>query len=93
MRIAARIALLFLLAAFLLPAVVAACPDCKDAQSETPGGSANLGKGFYWSILLMMAAPFSVVATVGLLVLRARRRSRTAAAVPPLLSHSRGARL
>jgi len=96
MRIAARIALVLILAAFLLPAVAAACPDCKDAQSdaETPGGSANLGRGFYWSILLMMAAPFSVVATVGFLILRARRRAQTAApAAPPLLPQARGARL
>jgi hypothetical protein len=75
MRIAVGVALILILAALLLPAVAAACPDCKDAKSdsEAPGGSANLGQGFYWSILLMMAAPFAVVASVGFLVVRSRR--------------------
>lgn len=75
MRTVAAIALLLLLAALLLPAVAVACPDCKDATSdaETPGGSANLGRGFYWSILFMMAAPFAVVASVGFLVVKSRR--------------------
>jgi heme/copper-type cytochrome/quinol oxidase subunit 2 len=76
MSLVARIAVLILLAVLLLPAVVAACPDCKDASSdaETPGGSASLGRGFYWSILLMLAAPFTVIGTFAVTLLRARRR-------------------
>jgi hypothetical protein len=76
MRIAARVVLVLLLAASLAPAIAAACPDCKDASSdaETPGGSANLGRGFFWSILLMLAAPFTVVGSVAVVILRKRRR-------------------
>lgn len=76
MRAAVRVALVLLLAAVLLPAVAAACPNCQDAASDTDtaGGSANLGRGFYWSILLMIAAPFTVVGSCAVAILRARRR-------------------
>ncbi len=99
MRTLAVVGILLLLTALLLPAAAAACPDCKDAASdaETPGGSANLGRGFYWSILLMLAAPFSIIATVGFLILRSRRRRGLdllpGSVTARLLSHSRGARL
>ena len=76
MQIACRIVVLLLLAAVLAPAIAGACPNCKDATSdaETPGGSANLGRGFFWSILLMVAAPFTVVGSVAVVILRKRRR-------------------
>jgi heme/copper-type cytochrome/quinol oxidase subunit 2 len=85
MNLVVRIAVLILLAALLLPAVAAACPNCKDASSdaETPGGSASLGRGFYWSILLMVAAPFTVIGAFAITLLRARRR-RTRDAEGPL---------
>ena len=40
-----------------------ACPLCKDAKADTDyaGGTASLPRGFYYSILLMVAAPFAVV--------------------------------
>ena len=76
MQVAARVVLILLLAAVLAPAIAAACPNCKDATSDadTPGGSANLGRGFFWSILLMLAAPFTVVGSVAVVILRKRRR-------------------
>ena len=99
MRTLAVVGILLLLTALLLPAAAAACPDCKDAASdaETPGGSANLGRGFYWSILLMLAAPFSIIGTVGFLILRSRRRQARqvlpGSVTARLFPHSRGARL
>ena len=82
MPVAARVVLVLLLAALLAPAIAAACPNCKDATSdaETPGGSANLGRGFFWSILLMLAAPFTVVGSVAVVILRHRRRQSGARA-------------
>ncbi|HEY7863688.1 MAG TPA: hypothetical protein VIE39_08510 [Thermoanaerobaculia bacterium] len=59
----------------LLPAVLSACPLCKDALDNTAGGSAGLGRGFYWSILLMIAVPWTAVGTVGYLIWRKRRRT------------------
>lgn len=68
-----RVAALLLLAALLLPALAAACPLCKDAEADTPGGSASLGRGFYYSILLMIAVPWTAVGTVAFLIFRRRR--------------------
>jgi predicted Na+-dependent transporter len=95
MKVLLRITICALLAALLVPALAAACPDCKDAVADqTPGGSADLGRGFYWSILLMIFVPFGIVATVAGLILRAhwRRRSERLATVGRLVPHSRGAR-
>ena len=63
-------------AAVLLPALLSACPLCKEAKSDTDyaGGTASLPKGFYYSILLMVAAPFAVVGGLGLRIYLARRR-------------------
>jgi hypothetical protein len=82
MHASARVVLVLVLAAVLLPAIAGACPTCKDASSdaETPGGSANLGRGFFWSILLMIAAPFTAVGGVAAVILRKRRRQSGARA-------------
>ena len=85
MRIAARIALAVLLVAVLLPALASACPLCKDAKADTdyPGGTASLSSGFYYSILLMVAAPFLVVGGLILRIALARRRMAALAVQEP----------
>lgn len=92
-----RVAALLLLAAIVLPGVLSACPLCKDAtpDAEYPGGSASLGRGFYYSILLMIAVPWTAVGTVAFLIFRRRRRDRAAlpaGGVARLVPESRGAR-
>lgn len=76
MKTAARVVLVFLVVALVLPAVLSACPNCKDAvaDGEYPGGAASLGHGFYYSILLMIAAPWTAVLTVAFLIYRKQRR-------------------
>lgn len=73
-----RVAVVLVLLVLLLPAVLLACPLCKDAtsDSDTPGGSASLGRGFFYSILLMIATPWLAVGTVAFLIFRRRRRER-----------------
>jgi hypothetical protein len=101
---AVRIALVVLLAAVLLPAFASSCPLCKDAKADTDyaGGTASLPHGFYYSILLMVSAPFLVVGGLVLRIWLARRRAAaiffagavpTTAAAPParLVPDSRGA--
>jgi hypothetical protein len=75
-KAAAKVLMVLLVAALVLPAVAAACPNCKDAvaDGEYPGGAASLGHGFYYSILLMIAVPWSAVLTVGFLIYRKQRR-------------------
>ena len=91
MNRSARILLAAVLVALLLPALVSACPLCKDAKSDTdyPGGSASLPKGFYYSILLMVSAPFVVMGGLALRIYLARRRL-TALPAAPLPEHSAG---
>lgn len=88
-----RVTALLVLAALVLPALVAACPLCKEAEADTPGGSASLGRGFYYSILLMIAVPWTAVGTVAFLIFRKRRRDRGAlpAGSVALVPDSRGA--
>lgn len=81
---------LFLAAAVLamtlaVAAPARACPNCSDslpsaAQAEDgaePTGS--LAEGFYWSILLMMGAPFVVVGGLGGMLYVTIKRSGQAA--------------
>ena len=72
-----RIVLAAVLVAVLLPALASACPLCKDAKSDADylGGSASLPKGFYYSILLMVSAPFVVMGGFALRIYLARRRN------------------
>jgi len=76
-----RIVAILALAAILLPALVSACPLCKEAEADTPGGTAGFGRGIYYSILLMIAVPWTAVGTIAFLIFRKRRRDRTAEAV------------
>jgi len=104
MRPLARIALVVVLLALLLPAFVSACPLCKDAKADTDyaGGTASLPHGFYYSILLMVSAPFVVVGGLIFRIWLARRRlaptaaqslsSPAAPAARSLVPDSRGAR-
>ncbi len=77
---AARAAAVLLLAAVLLPALAGACPLCKDAKSDADyaGGAASLPSGFYYSILLMVSAPFAVAGGLVWRIQAARRRLRSA---------------
>jgi hypothetical protein len=60
-----------LLLAVLLPAVLSACPLCKEEVSDQ---GPSLWRGMFWSILLMLTMPFAAAGTIAILVLRARRR-------------------
>jgi heme/copper-type cytochrome/quinol oxidase subunit 2 len=73
MKTAVRVALLVVLVAVLVPALLSACPNCVGAASNADKGSASVWRGMYWSILLMVSAPFAMVATLIFAVRRARR--------------------
>lgn len=66
----------------LLPVVLSACPLCKDNledQAKMGGGAPNeLGRGFYYSILLMVSAPFLAIGVVAFRIYRARREALAA---------------
>jgi hypothetical protein len=52
----------------------AACPNCKEAVSATDDQVAGTSKGYNWSVLFMLAVPFSMVGTGAFLVHRAAKR-------------------
>jgi len=51
-------------------------------MSKDPYGNqpTQLGRGFFWSIMLMIAVPFLTVAIVAMKLLLARRRARRSSA-------------
>jgi len=67
------------LGALLLPALLTACPLCKEAQPSNAVAGTDMWRGMYWSILLMIAVPFGAVAAVIVAILRARRSAVPAA--------------
>ncbi|HKD16750.1 MAG TPA: hypothetical protein VKG23_02690 [Thermoanaerobaculia bacterium] len=82
-----RVLAVVLLVAILAPALAAACPLCKEAASnaDQPGKS-NVWRGMYWSILLMVAMPFTMVGAMIVAVKRARRNVPPPPPAPPPLS-------
>ena len=95
MKTVVRVAAIMLLLAVLVPALAAACPLCKDAASDADKpGSTSMWRGMYWSILLMVGTPFTMVGTMIFAVMRARRRREAALprpAAPPSFPDSSGA--
>jgi hypothetical protein len=72
-----------LLAVALLVALVAAsdafgCPNCKDAVDTSDPEGLNLARGYFYSILLMLAMPFTLAGSFGCYVWREMRRQRQA---------------
>jgi heme/copper-type cytochrome/quinol oxidase subunit 2 len=91
----AKTLILALVACVLLPALLSACPLCKEAQPSNSVAGTDMWRGMYWSILLMIAVPFGVVGAVIVAIVRARRRQLRglpAPAAPLPFPQSGGAR-
>lgn len=59
------------LVAIVLASPVSACPNCKEAVSATPEDVASMASGYNWSVMLMLAAPASLLTTGAFMVRRA----------------------
>ena len=68
-----RVVLLLVLVLGLTPAT-RACPNCKEAVSAQPSEVAGMAQGYNWSVLVMLAVPFTLAGTGTLMVVRAARR-------------------
>ncbi len=53
-----------------ISAEVSACPNCKEAVAAQPSEVANMKNGYNWSVLFMMAMPFTLLGTGALMVAR-----------------------
>lgn len=54
--------------------VAQACPGCKEAIESQTGEGAKLKNGYFYSILFMMAMPFTLLGTGAFLVTRSIRK-------------------
>jgi len=62
----------------LLAADASACPNCKDAVNTADPDGLNMARGYFYSILIMLAMPFTLVGTFGCYVWREMRRQERA---------------
>ncbi len=69
-------ACLVIAAGVLLAADAWGCPNCKDAVNTSDPDGLNIARGYFYSILLMLAMPFTLVGTFGAYVWREMRRQR-----------------
>ena len=53
---------------------VRACPNCKEAVAAQPAEVAAMARGFNYSVLFMLAVPFSLFSTGAFVVARAVKR-------------------
>jgi hypothetical protein len=54
--------------------IARACPNCKEAVSLQSGEASNVASGYNWSVLFMIAVPFSMMGTGALAIRRAVKR-------------------
>jgi hypothetical protein len=64
--------------AVLAAAEAFGCPNCKDAVDTSDPDGLNLARGYFYSILLMLAMPFTLAGTFGCYVWREMRRQERA---------------
>lgn len=87
-------ALLVLVAVAIVMALAGdalACPTCKDGVAEADPEGANIARGYFYSILLMLGMPFTLAGSFGIYVWREMRRQererlRSGAAAPAALA-------
>ena len=52
------------------------CPTCKDGLQAADSEGVNIARGYFYSILLMIAMPFTLAGSFGLYVWREMRRQQ-----------------
>jgi|GEM_PF-929861 len=67
---------LVLLTVALAAADALGCPNCKDAVNTADADGLNLARGYFYSILLMLAMPFTLAGSFGCYVWREMRRQQ-----------------
>ena len=55
------------------------CPNCKDAVDTADPDGLNVARGYFYSILIMLAMPFTLVGSFGVYVWREMRRAKQSA--------------
>ena len=60
----------------LMAAEAFGCPNCKDGFSTSDPEAVNVARGYFYSILLMLAMPFTLAGTFGAYVWREMRKQQ-----------------
>jgi hypothetical protein len=60
----ARHVVLLIVAIVLICDTALGCPTCKDSLVNSDPDSANLVRGYFWSILFMMSMPFLILGSL-----------------------------
>jgi hypothetical protein len=58
------------------------CPNCKDAVNTSDPEGLNLARGYFYSILIMLAMPFTLISSFGIYVWREMQRQKRAGLSP-----------
>ena len=56
------------------PVAAIACPNCKEAVSASTSEVSETATGYNWSVLFLLAVPFSLFGTGAFMIRRAARR-------------------
>lgn len=59
-----------------------ACPNCKDAVNTSDPEGLNVARGYFYSILIMLAMPCTLISSFGIYVWREMQRQKQAG-IPP----------
>ena len=71
-----------LLACLLVGGDAFGCPNCKDAVNTSDPEGLNLARGYFYSILIMLAMPCTLISSFGIYVWREMQRQKRAGLSP-----------
>lgn len=79
-------------AALLVAAEAFGCPNCKDAVNTADPDGLNVARGYFYSILLMLAMPCTLLGSFGVYVWRETQRLKRAGggASDAVVDHAHG---
>jgi hypothetical protein len=63
-------------AAMVVAVEALGCPNCKDAVNTSDPEGLNIARGYFYSILIMLAMPFTLVGSFGCYVWREMKRQQ-----------------
>jgi len=73
-RSVVRSAVLALSLGLVTTSAATACPNCKEAVAAQPSEAAGMARGYNYSVLFMVAMPFTLLGAGAFMVTRAVKR-------------------
>jgi hypothetical protein len=81
-KLATHVGLAIALVILLAAADAVGCPNCKDGVNTSDPQGLNIARGYFYSILLMLAMPFTLAGSFAAYVWREMRRQKRLAEAP-----------